>query len=70
MAAEQTAPETKSERVALAVTPTERWALEFVAALYPEQYDGASTVLRDYSLRQAVQRASEASKRLESIGAA
>jgi hypothetical protein len=46
--------ETKSERVGMAVTPTELLALEFIQKLHGDRYDGASSVLRDYSLADAV----------------
>ena len=46
--------ETKSERMSLALTPTEASALEFIQQLHGDKYDGTSSVLRDYSLSEAV----------------
>ena len=46
--------ETKSERLSLAITPTELTALRFVAEVQPDKYDGWSTVVRDYSITEAV----------------
>jgi hypothetical protein len=47
--------ETKSERIGMAVTPTEMRALEFVQLIHGDKYDGAATVLRDYSIKDAVE---------------
>lgn len=47
--------ETKSERITIAITPTEMAALGFVRELHGDRYDGDSTVVRDYSLTQAVE---------------
>ena len=69
MASEQSG-ETRSERVTLAVTPTEKRALELIAAVHDAEYDGPSTVLRDHSLRSAVLRAGEIERALASVGPA
>lgn len=45
----------KSERVTLALTALEARALEFVARIHPGRYEGTSSVLRDYSVTQAVE---------------
>ena len=46
--------ETRTERISVAVTPTEKRALEIIAEGHGDRYDGPSTVVRDYSLTQAV----------------
>lgn len=46
--------EARSERLGMAVTPTEKAALTKIAALFPEKYEGISSVLRDYTPSQAV----------------
>jgi hypothetical protein len=46
--------EPKSEKVGFAVTTTELRALEFIHQTHGEKYDGAASVLRDYSLSDAV----------------
>lgn len=46
--------ETRTERLGMAVTPSEKEALGKIAALWPEKYDGISSVLRDYTPSQAV----------------
>jgi hypothetical protein len=65
MAAQQSEP--RSERVNLAVTPSELRSLQIIAAARPEDYDGASSVLRDYSVAGAVARAAELEQRLAEI---
>lgn len=47
-------PEIKSERITLAVTPTELEALVFLQMTHGDRYDGNSSVVRDYSLTEAV----------------
>jgi hypothetical protein len=69
MASEQTG-ETRSERVTLAITPTEKRALELIAAVHDAEYDGPSTVLRDHSLRSAVTRAGEIERAFASLSSA
>ena len=49
--------EAKSERITLAVTPSELAALEFLHRSHggkDGKYDGASSVVRDYSLVEAI----------------
>jgi hypothetical protein len=46
--------EKKTERLGMALTPTELAALQFVRELHGDRYDGDSSVLRDYSLTDAV----------------
>lgn len=46
--------ETKTERLGIAVTPTQLKALEFIQRAHGDRYDGISSVLRDYSLADAV----------------
>lgn len=48
-------PESKTERLTLALTPTEMRAAEFVARIHPDRFDGVSAVLRDYSLGQCLE---------------
>lgn len=55
MAASSASTETKSERLGVAVTPTELKALEFIEKTHGKKYDGTSSVLRDYSLTEAVE---------------
>ena len=47
--------ERRTERLGMAVTATEKGALEKIASLWPEKYDGVSSVLRDYTPTQAVE---------------
>ena len=55
MPAEQS-PEKRSERVTIACTPTEKAALELIATVRYELYNGeASTVLREYTPSAAVE---------------
>lgn len=49
------ATETRTERLGMAVTPSEKDALGKIAALWPEKYEGISSVLRDYTPSQAVE---------------
>lgn len=65
---EQATQESKTERVTLACTPTERRALETIFAARSEDYDGASSVLRDYSLSDAVNKAIEIKQRFNALG--
>jgi hypothetical protein len=46
--------ESKSEKLGLAATPTELRALEFIKDTHGDRFDGAASVLRDYSLNDAV----------------
>lgn len=46
--------ERRTERLFVALTATEKRALEILARAHPDKYDGASTVVRDYSLSEAV----------------
>lgn len=46
--------EPKSEKVGFAVTFSELRALEFIHETHGDKYDGAASVLRDYSLSDAV----------------
>ncbi len=46
--------ETKTERLTIAATSTEMKALEFIQQAHGDRYDGTSSVLRDYSLADAV----------------
>ena len=46
--------ESKTERIGLAITPAEMAALELLHHVHPGQYEGVSSVVRDYSLREAV----------------
>lgn len=46
--------ETKSERLSMALTASEMEALEFIQVTHGERYEGTSSVLRDYSLTEAV----------------
>ncbi len=47
--------EPKSEKLSVNVTPTELKALEFVKNIHGTKYEGVSSVLRDYSIGDAVQ---------------
>jgi len=47
--------ETKSERLSIAITPSELRALQFIARVHGDRYDGWSTVIRDYSISEAVE---------------
>ena len=53
MTSEQPA-ELRTERVAIALTPTEKRALEVIAAVREDIYEGVSNVLRDYTPAEAV----------------
>jgi hypothetical protein len=46
--------EQKSERITIAITPTELAALEVVCRVHGTTYPGVSSCLRDFSLRAAV----------------
>jgi len=46
--------ESKSEKLGLNVTPTELRSLEFIRRIHPDRYEGTSSVLRDYSITDAV----------------
>ena len=46
--------ETKSERLSIAVTPSEKAALEYHAAVHPEKYESWHQVVRDLSIADAV----------------
>ena len=46
--------EPKSERVSFAVSPTELKALEFIRQIHGDRYEGTSSVLRDYSISDAL----------------
>lgn len=48
------ADETRTERIGMAITPTEKDALARIAAIFPERYEGVSSVLRDYTPSGAV----------------
>ena len=47
--------ETKSVKLGLSCTPTEFRALQFIQHIHGDKYDGAASVLRDYSLAQALE---------------
>lgn len=47
--------ETKSVKLGLSCTPTEFRALQFIQHIHGDKYDGAASVLRDYSLTQALE---------------
>lgn len=49
-----TESETRSERLTLAVTPSEKAALEFICRVHGDKYDGVSSPVRDYSLAEAL----------------
>lgn len=46
--------ESKSERLTLAISPTEMEAVEFVHRIHHGRFDGVSSVLRDYSITQCL----------------
>lgn len=47
--------EPRSERLGMAVTPTEKSALTQIASWFPDKYDGVSSVLRDYTPAKAIE---------------
>lgn len=52
MAAESS--ETKSVKLGLNITPSEMKALEFIKRIHGDKYEGVASVLRDYSIADAV----------------
>ncbi len=52
--------ETRSERLSIAVTPSELEALRLVERLHEPKYDGVSNVIRDFSISDAVRFAERA----------
>lgn len=49
-----TEAEPKSERLGLAVSVSEMRALEFIKDTHGDRYEGISSVLRDYSITDAL----------------
>ena len=54
MPADVAANEPRSEKLGIAATPTEMKALAFIQQTHGDRYEGVSSVLRDYSLSEAV----------------
>jgi hypothetical protein len=69
--ATDTAPSEPRVKVGFSVTPAQWRAMEFVKHIHGDKYDGVASVLRDYSIEQAVQAfelAQSVNRTLERLG--